>query len=115
MRVGLVIDDIDPRRGGMSQWCWQFVAAVAKRVYELHVVSQGFGDGSLPPQVVCHKIPRTKSRLVFAEAAAAIVHKLELDIVHDTGMGWHFYVFQPHRGCDPAWPGRRLSIDPSWG
>ena len=26
MRVGIVIDDLDRRRGGMSEWCWQFVA-----------------------------------------------------------------------------------------
>ena len=24
MRVGLVIDGFDPRRGGVEQWTWQF-------------------------------------------------------------------------------------------
>lgn len=114
MRVGLVIDDIDPRRGGMSQWCWQFVAAVAKRGFELHVVSQGFGDGTLPPQVKFHTIPRTKSRLAFAQLAADIVRTLDLDVVHDTGLGWHYDVFQPHGGSYAAWQKRRLDIHSSW-
>jgi UDP-glucose:(heptosyl)LPS alpha-1,3-glucosyltransferase len=112
MRVGLVIDDIDPRRGGMSQWCWQFVHAVAKRSYELHVISQGFGDGTLPSQVVCQKIPRTKSRIVFAQATAEIISRLGLDVVHDTGLGWQYDIFQPHGGSYAAWQSRRLDIYP---
>jgi UDP-glucose:(heptosyl)LPS alpha-1,3-glucosyltransferase len=114
MRVGLVIDDLDPRRGGMSQWCWQFVSAVARRGYELHVVSQGFGEGTLPPQVSCHRLPRTVSRVVFAESAAQIVRGLELDVVHDTGIGWHFDIFQPHGGSYAVWLRRRLDIYPRW-
>src|SRR5689334_22731463 len=78
MRVGLVIDELDPRRGGMAQWCWQFVASVAKLGYELHVVSQGFGSDAMPPRVTCHTVPRTKSRVAFAQAAAEIVRNLEL-------------------------------------
>ncbi len=114
MRVGLVIDDLDPRRGGMSQWCWQFASAVVKRGYELHVISQGFGDGSLPIQVVRHPMPRTKSRVVFAETAAAIVRNLALDVVHDTGLGWSFDIFQPHGGSYGAWHERRLDFYPFW-
>ena len=112
MRVGLVIDDIDPRRGGMSQWCWQFVNAVAKRGYELHVISQGFGDGTLPSQVACHTVPRTKSRIVFAQATAEIIGRLGLDVVHDTGLGWQYDIFQPHGGSYAAWLSRRLDIYP---
>ena len=114
MRVGLVIDDLDPRRGGMSQWCSQFVSAVAGRGFDLHIISEGFGENSLPPQVNCHTIPRTKSRCTFAETAAQIVRRLDLDVVHDTGLGWHFDVFQPHGGSYAAWEGRRLEIYPPW-
>ena len=114
MRVGLVIDDLDPRRGGMSQWCWQYAAEVIRRGYELHVISEGFGDGSLSPQVVRHKLPRTKSRVAFAEAAGEISRNLALDIVHDMGLGWHFDVFQPHGGSYAAWLARRLDFYPLW-
>jgi UDP-glucose:(heptosyl)LPS alpha-1,3-glucosyltransferase len=114
MRIGLVIDELDSRRGGMGQWCWQFVQAVAKTGYELHVVSQGFGDGRLPPRVACHTVPRTKSRVAFAEAADEIVRKLELDVVHDTGFGWHFDILQPHGGSHAGWLRRRLDMYPPW-
>src|SRR5215213_4126804 len=98
MRVGLVVDNLDRRRGGMSQWCWQFAAEVARRGYDLHVISQGFGDGTLLPAVTCHTIPPTKTRVAFAEAAREISRSLSLDVVHDTGLGWHFDIFQPHGG-----------------
>lgn len=114
MRVGLVIDDLDTRRGGMSHWCWQFAAEVVKSGYELHVISQGFGDGSLSPLAVCHTIPRTKSRSAFADAAGKISRSLALDVVHDTGLGWHFDVFQPHGGSYAAWLARRLDFYPAW-
>jgi UDP-glucose:(heptosyl)LPS alpha-1,3-glucosyltransferase len=114
MRIGFVIDELDSRRGGMGQWCWQFVTAVAKQAYELHVVSQGFGDDALPPCVIRHTVPRTKSRESFAEAAAGILLDLDLDVVHDTGIGWHFDIFQPHGGSHAGWLRRRLDMYPPW-
>jgi UDP-glucose:(heptosyl)LPS alpha-1,3-glucosyltransferase len=114
MRVAFVIDDLDPRRGGMSHWSWQFVAAVAKQGYELHIVSQGFGDVPLPPNVTCHPISRTRSRIDFAAAAAEIVSSLSADVVHDTGLGNRFDIFQPHGGSYAAWVGRRLDFYSTW-
>src|SRR4051812_34606658 len=114
MRIGLVIDDLDPRRGGMSQWGWQFIEAGAKRGYELHVIRQGVGEASLPPHLSCHPIPRAKSRFAFAQAASQIARSLALDVVHDMGMGWHFDIFQPHGGSYAAWLARRLDFYPRW-
>src|SRR3954468_14182292 len=114
MRVAFVIDDLDPRRGGMSHWSWQFVAAVAKQGYELHIVSQGFGEAPLPPNVTGHPIRRTRSRIEFAAAAATIVNRLNADVVHDTGLGKRFDIFQPHGGSYAAWVERRLEFYPTW-
>lgn len=114
MRIGLVIDDLDPRRGGMSQWCGQFVAEVAKRGHELHLISQGFGDLALPPQVICHPMPRSRSRVEFATIATQIATGLALDVVHDMGLGWHYDIFQPHGGSYEAWLLRRLDFYPAW-
>ena len=44
MRIGIVVDEFDPGRGGMEEWCRQFVAALAQRGHELHLVSQRFGE-----------------------------------------------------------------------
>jgi UDP-glucose:(heptosyl)LPS alpha-1,3-glucosyltransferase len=114
MRVGIVIDDLDRRRGGLSEWCWQFVDAAARRGYELHVVAQGFGAEPLHARVSQHKVDRTGSRLTFAESAERLLRGLNLDVVHDTGLGWHFDFFQPHGGSYAAWLGRRLDMYPWW-
>jgi UDP-glucose:(heptosyl)LPS alpha-1,3-glucosyltransferase len=114
VRIGLVIDDLDPRRGGMSQWCCQFITEIAKRGHELHLISQGFGDSRLLPRVTCHKMPRTRSRVDFATIASRIANGLELDLVHDMGLGWHYDIFQPHGGSYEGWLARRLDFYPAW-
>jgi UDP-glucose:(heptosyl)LPS alpha-1,3-glucosyltransferase len=114
MRIGIVIDDLDPRRGGMSQWCSQFVAQVAGRGHELHLIGHDFGDRALLSQVTCYKMPRARSRVEFATVASQIANGLDLDIVHDMGLGWHFDIFQPHGGAYEAWLARRLDFYPAW-
>jgi UDP-glucose:(heptosyl)LPS alpha-1,3-glucosyltransferase len=114
MRVGLVIDDLDRRRGGMSEWSWQFVSAAARRGYELHIVAQGFGVEPLPPRVSRHAIPRSGSRLAFAKQADETLRDLKLDVIHDMGMGWNFDYFQSHGGSYDGWLRRRLDMYPRW-
>ena len=114
MRVAIVIDDLDRRRGGMSEWCWQFVCATARRGYDLHVVAQGFGQEPLPSQISRHRIARTNSRLAFSQEAADLLRSLRPDVIHDTGIGWHFDIFQPHGGSHAAWLERRLDMYPWW-
>lgn len=112
MQIGLVIDDLDRRRGGMSEWCWQFVRALERRGNTVHVVAQGFGEEALPRSVIRHVMPCSKSRVAFAAAAERKLRELSIDVVHDMGMGWHFDVFQPHGGSYAAWMSRRLDIYP---
>lgn len=114
MRVAIAIDDLDRRRGGMSEWCWQFVNAVSRRGYELHVVAQGFGEAPLPNGVIRHIVPRTSSRLELASQCESTLRAISPDVTHDTGMGWHFDVFQPHGGSYAAWLARRLDMYPAW-
>jgi UDP-glucose:(heptosyl)LPS alpha-1,3-glucosyltransferase len=114
MRVAIVIDDLDRRRGGMSEWCWQFVCATARRGYDLHVIAQGFGQEPLPSQISRHRIARTNSRQAFAQEAADLLRNLRPDVIHDTGIGWHFDIFQPHGGSYAAWLERRLDMYPWW-
>jgi UDP-glucose:(heptosyl)LPS alpha-1,3-glucosyltransferase len=114
MRVGIVIDDMDRRRGGMSEWCWQFGSAMAAQGIELHVVSQGFGIEPLPKSIIRHVVPKTKSRVEFAAAAQRVTERLDSSLTHDMGSGWHFDIFQPHGGSHAAWMSRRLDIYPAW-
>ena len=114
MRIGIVVDDLDRRRGGMSEWCWQFIHAMGRRGEELHLIAQGFGEDALPANVTQHAVARTNSRLEFAAAAEQAAEGLALDIVHDMGIGWHFDIFQPHGGSYAAWMARRLDMYPAW-
>ena len=43
MRVGLVIQSFDPRRGGAEQWTWQFALLLASQGHEVHVLAGSFG------------------------------------------------------------------------
>ncbi len=114
MRVGIVVDNLDRRRGGMSEWCWQFGTGLAAYGFELHVISQAFGNDTLPESIVRHMVPPTKSRQAFAAAAESIARQLNLDLTHDMGGGWHFDIFQPHGGSQSAWENRRLDFLPPW-
>jgi UDP-glucose:(heptosyl)LPS alpha-1,3-glucosyltransferase len=40
--------------------------------------------------------------------------RLDLDVVHDMGIGWHCDVFQPHGGSYYAWLARRAEMYPPW-
>ncbi len=114
MRVAITIDDLDRRRGGMSEWCWQFIQTVARRGVELHVVAQGFGEEALPKGVIRHRVPRTRSRLALAAKCESMLRMISPDVTHDTGIGWHFDIFQPHGGSYAAWMARRLDMYPAW-
>jgi UDP-glucose:(heptosyl)LPS alpha-1,3-glucosyltransferase len=113
MRIGIVIEEFDPARGGMEQWCRQFVSALGQQGHELHLVSQRFGEMTLPGRVERHLLPRANSRMDFAEYAARQVRSLELDVVHDMGAGWCCDVFQPHGGSHCAWLARRFDMYPA--
>ena len=114
MRVGIVVDNMDRRRGGMSEWCWQFGTGLAAYGFELHVISQAFGNDALPESIVRHTVPPSKSRQEFAVAAEQMVRQLRLDLTHDMGGGWKFDIFQPHGGSQSAWENRRLDFLPPW-
>ncbi len=41
MKSALVIDHLDPRRGGAEQWTFQHAERLLARGHEVHVVAQG--------------------------------------------------------------------------
>jgi UDP-glucose:(heptosyl)LPS alpha-1,3-glucosyltransferase len=114
MRVGIVVSELDRNGGGLGQWCWQFVTALARRTNAVHVITGRFGEGVLPANVARHRIPADKSRMAFAQVAAEHVKQLKLEVVHDMGAGWQCNVFQPHGGSHLAWLARRADMYPGW-
>lgn len=102
MRIGLVLDRFDPRRGGVEQWTYQFSHCLLEAGHEVHVVAGGFGPqaGELP--LICHTLPAVRTRTEQAEAAEVVLRELPLDVIHDMGLGWYCDIFQPHGGSRTA-------------
>lgn len=112
MRVGLVVEHFDPRRGGLEAWSWQFVQTMLGRGHELHVVARSFADFAPVPALHCHVLPGLYSRIGYAKALESRLADLDLDVVHDTGAGWCCDVFQPHFGSRAALLDRCVDILP---
>jgi UDP-glucose:(heptosyl)LPS alpha-1,3-glucosyltransferase len=98
MRVGLVLEHFDPERGGLEQWAAQFVAALARRDIEVHVLAFDFVPAAVPDAVALHPVPCIDSRLDRARLVEARIAELELDVIHDCGVGWHCDVLHLQAG-----------------
>lgn len=114
MRIGLVVEQFDPRRGGLEQWSAQFAGELGARGHEVHVVSGRFGEQTERMPIVAHRLDGVRSRIGFAEAAERALCQLDLDVVHDTGAGWYCDVFQPHWGSWSALNEQKLLMLPRW-
>ena len=144
MKIGLVLDHFDPRRGGVEQWTDQFARQLLRLGHEVHVVATTFqsnpkrergqplpkssnsqpGEASAlagasgysvePTWIVPHLIPPQRYRIERARSAEAILRQLGLDIVHDMGFGWYGDILQPHGGSRTAAEERNLMLLPKW-
>jgi UDP-glucose:(heptosyl)LPS alpha-1,3-glucosyltransferase len=111
VRIGLVIEHFDPRRGGAEWWTYQHAENLLREGFEVHVVAQDIST-NLP--IVPHRLGRIGSPLERAEAAEQALIPLGLDIVHDMGLGWHGDFFQPHGGCWTAVCRKKMRLVPAW-
>ncbi len=114
MRIGLVLELFDPARGGREQWTWLFAQRLLELDHEVHVVSRSCSSMARRLPIAWHPIECDPSPVAFAGAVAAAVEPLELDIVHDMGMGWHCDVFHPHGGSMASSAERKLLFLPAW-
>ncbi|MBL8826225.1 MAG: glycosyltransferase family 4 protein [Planctomycetaceae bacterium] len=114
MRIGLVIEQLDPRRGGVEQWTWHFAQWLLRERHEVHVVARGVANTVAQSGVIVQRIEASDSRTDFAERAALQLRLLQLDVVHDTGCGWYSDIFQPHGGSRVASFEQNLFLTPHW-
>jgi UDP-glucose:(heptosyl)LPS alpha-1,3-glucosyltransferase len=114
MRVGLVIRQFDPQRGGAERWTCELAERAIAAGYEVHVVAQSFAPAARALPVVPHVVPRTHSPYTFALAIDETLRELDLDLVHDMGFGWNFDILQPHFGAARAQFDRKLLSMPPW-
>ena len=114
MKIALVIDHLDPRRGGAEQWTFQHAERLLARGHEVHVVAQGVNGPAVRLGVVPHLLGPIRSVLHRAAAAEALLQRLKVDMVHDIGLGWHSHVLQSEDGSRLAQWEQKLLLLPSW-
>lgn len=114
MRIGLVIDNLDPRRGGAEQWTFQHAEHLLARGHEVHIVAQEISCPTRPSGIVPHCLGPVRSILGRAEAAERELRSLGLDMIHDIGTGWYSHVFQSEDGSRIAQWERKLQATPRW-
>ena len=114
MRIGLVLEQFDPARGGREQWTWWFTQRLLELGHEVHVVARSCSATACRLPIVYHPIQCDPSPIVFAGAVRAVLEPLALDIVHDMGMGWYCDVFHPHGGSMASSAERKLLFLPAW-
>ncbi|QGJ70427.1 Hypothetical protein PBC10988_21240 [Planctomycetales bacterium 10988] len=113
MRIGLVLECFNPLRGGLEQWSYQFAKHMADRGHQLHLIAESFGNFEDHPAWVRHPLPKSRTRLARAEAAAVLLQRLPLDIVHDMGIGWYGDLLHLHGGAWQALFERNLELTPT--
>ncbi|MGO8689875.1 MAG: glycosyltransferase family 4 protein [Thermoguttaceae bacterium] len=114
MKIGLVIDCFDPRRGGAQEWTRQYAQRLLARGHEVHVVTQSVAGGAQRLPIVAHCLGAIGSHLGRAAAAEAMLRTLDLDVIHDIGVGWHCDVLQSEDGSRIAMWEHRLKMLPPW-
>ncbi|MCE5269240.1 MAG: glycosyltransferase family 4 protein [Planctomycetaceae bacterium] len=111
MRIGLVIEHFDARRGGAEQWTCHLAQWLVAQGHDVHVVCQ---DASEDAPGAIHPLGTTSSRLAFAAAAEMQLRQLPLDVIHDMGVGWFADIIQSHDGSREAQWQRKLQMLPPW-
>ena len=101
MRIGVAIAQFDPQRGGAEYWTFRHVKQLLADGHEVHVAALGFAEGHGLP-ITAHRIAAGASPLARAAAAERILRPLQLDVVHDMGLGWFGRVFQSEDGSRAA-------------
>ena len=114
MKIALILERFNPDRGGLEHWTWQFARRLVARKHEVHVVAFEFHPDAGSFGIVAHQLAMPRSRIERAEAIAAFLPDLGLDVIHDMGIGWHADVIHPHGGSiKAAWEHNLLRI-PKW-
>lgn len=101
MRIALVCERFAPDSGGAAQWGRQIARRLAQRGHDVAVLTFAApGDTDAAEECIqVRRLPWHPSRLSRARAMERAVGEARADVVHDTGVGWSFDVFQPQMGA----------------
>jgi len=114
MRVALVIDRFDSRRGGAQQWTRRFAIWLQESGCDVHVIARQFGQVERELDITRHTIQLGKSPIRFASAVKRQLDRLRVDVSHDMGSSWCCDIFQPHHGSQYATFERKIAAQRIW-
>jgi len=114
MKVALVLERFDWRKGGLESWTWQFAQQLRSKGFEVNVVAFEFHPSAQDEGVVIHQLEMPRSRLARAEALEKYLRNLNPDVIHDMGVGWYADIFHPHGGSTLATRQHNLMRIPRW-
>lgn len=114
MRIAIVLDRFDPARGGLEHWAWQWATWLLDHGHEVAVVASEACPDAQRDGLELHTLGFAGSRYAFAERVASYLESLQVDLVHDLGVGWRCDLLQPQFGtrlADDRQNLRSLSMD----
>ena len=114
MKIGLVIDCLDPRRGGAERWTCRHAELLLAQGHEVHVVARDVWPATERLGLVPHRLGAIASIVGRAEAAENVLRRLSLDVIHDFGLGWHGHLLLSHDGSRMAQWERKLQLLRPW-
>lgn len=109
-----MLEQFDPRRGGLEQWTLGFAGRLIELGHEVHVVARRFDRRARSMPIVAHPLQQVGPRSAFAEAAQAKLLSIAPEVIHDMGSGWYCDVFHPHGGSWVSLTERKLALHPRW-
>jgi UDP-glucose:(heptosyl)LPS alpha-1,3-glucosyltransferase len=114
VKIGLVLEHFDPKRGGQEYWTWQFAGRLSELGHEVHIIACDFKMPEGGPAMVLHQVKPSTSPLMRAASMERIIRSLALDVVHDMGAGVHADIFHAHSGSTVAGYEQSLKRIPLW-
>jgi UDP-glucose:(heptosyl)LPS alpha-1,3-glucosyltransferase len=110
MRVALVLENFDPRAGGLEKWTASLAAFLLGRGHDVHVLAFGQANHTLPVKMTI--LPPMSGLWQRAEAVATALRDLPVDVVHDTGLGWSGDIYHPQTGSRLLSQARLIATQP---
>lgn len=113
MRVALAVERFDPRQGGLEKWTVALAEYLIGRGHGVEVLAFEAAHHGLPVRL--HRLPPATGLLARARAVEQALRGLEVDVVHDAGLGWSGDVLHPQMGSRREAQARLVATHPPLG
>jgi len=114
MKLILLVEHLDIRRGGLERWASRFIQWLIFEGHQVTVVAISTSAESLPPGAAFHTLPAGGSRIDRAAAAAEIINRMEAELVYDMGVGIGADILHPQFGSRVSCAEAELKSQPAW-